>query len=152
MNRYFLPYDLSLKLKEKGFNVPFFFYYRSDDDNKHIHHANITNPLVYSDKIDDEVVIAASFLQVFEWFRREKNIDVEIHAVTDMLGNKAYSPYICTYTTFKLDDDDEVVRYRQKKFNTLKPLPHEIIPAHSNFLEWEEAACDAIKYVIENLI
>lgn len=151
MNRYFLPYELSLKLKEKGFNVPFLFFYRTDDD-KQIHHAMVNKPLVYSDKIDDEVVIAASFQQVFEWFRREKNIDVEIDAVTDMLGNKAYSPYICTYTTFKLDDDDEVVRYRQKKVNTLKPLPHEIIPAHSNFLEWEEAACDAIKYVIENLI
>ena len=90
--------------------------------------------------------------EVLKWLREEKNIDIEIHAVTDMLGNKAYSPYICTYTTFKLYDDDKVIRYRQKKFNTLKPLPHEVIPAHSNFLEWESAAIDGIEYVLDNLI
>ena len=84
--------------------------------------------------------------------RKEKDIDVEIHAATDMLGTKAYMPYVSTYTTFKLYDDDDEIRYRQKKVTTLRPLPNEIIPAHSNFPTWEKAAIDAIEFVINTYL
>ena len=59
MERYFLPYDMSVKLKEKGLNIPFYFFYRTDDVDKQIHHSTSTKALEYSNKIiDNEVVIA----------------------------------------------------------------------------------------------
>ena len=142
MNKYFLPYDLSVKLKEKGFNVPFYFYYRTDDESKSLHHANVTNPLVYS-KVDSEVVIAPSFQQIFEWLRTEMNIDVEVESSTDMFSTlKVYIPYVCTYTEFRLKDSQDIVRYKQEKTN----------PQTNTIFEWENAAIEAIKYVIDELI
>lgn len=150
MKEEFVTFELAEKLKEKGYNKPFYFYYRTDDEC--IHHVNTCAPLVYSDKIDDEVVIAPTIYQVLKWLREEKNIDVEIHAEAGMLGDKVYVPFISTYTEFTLETSPDVVRYRQKKFNPAKPLSHEIIPALTYFNKWEEAALDAIEYVINNLI
>lgn len=75
----FIPFELEVKLKEKGLNIPFFFFYRTDEDGKFIHHALVTNPLVYSDKIDDEVVIAPTISQVLKWLRKEKMIHIVIN-------------------------------------------------------------------------
>lgn len=72
----FVPYEIAKKLKEKGFNIPFYFYYRTDD--KLLRHANVTNPLVYCDKIDDEVVIAPTISQVLKWLREEKQLHIVI--------------------------------------------------------------------------
>jgi hypothetical protein len=90
--------------------------------------------------------------EVLAWLREEKNIDVEIHAEAGMLGNKVYVPFISTYTEFTLETSPDVIRYRQKKFNPAKPLSHEIILALTYFNKWEEAALDAIEYIINNLI
>ena len=50
---------MSVKLKEKGLNIPFYFFYRTDDVDKQIHHSTSTKALEYSNKIiDNEVVIA----------------------------------------------------------------------------------------------
>ena len=88
MERYFLPYDMSVKLKEKGLNIPFYFFYRTDDVDKQIHHSTSINALEYSNKIiDDEVVIAPMYQQVFDWIRNEKNIDIEIDASINIFGN-----------------------------------------------------------------
>lgn len=57
-----------------------------------------------------------------------------------------------TYTEFTFETSPDVIRYRQKKFNPKKPLPHEIIPALTYFNKWEEAALVAIDYVLNNLI
>lgn len=72
----FVPFDLAVKLKDKGFNIPFYFYYRTDDEL--LHHAHITNPLVYGDKVDDEVIIAPTISQVLKWLREEKKIHIEL--------------------------------------------------------------------------
>ena len=156
MNEDFVSFDLAKKLKEKGFREKCLCRYKNYSKTLYINEVEpkIARKIDYSEFFKcynsyvDSDIDAPTISQVLKWLREEKNIDIEIHAVTDMLGNKAYSPYICTYTTFKLYDDDEVIRYRQKKFNTLKPLPHEVIPAHSNFLEWESAAIDGIEYVL----
>lgn len=73
----FVPYELAVKLKDLGYNAPFFFFYRTDD--KFIHHAMVNNPLVYGENIDDEVVIAPTISQVLKWFRDVKNIHIEIY-------------------------------------------------------------------------
>lgn len=72
MTEEFVTFKLAEKLKEKGYNKPFYFYYRTDDEL--IHHVNTCDPLVYSDKIDDEVVIAPTISQVLNWLRKEKKI------------------------------------------------------------------------------
>lgn len=150
MNEDFVSFELAKKLKEKGFNIPFYFFYRTDD--KKLHHLISTNPLVYSNKIDDEVVAAPTVEQIFKWFRKVKNIDIEIHSATGMLGIKAYIPYINTYTEFTLDSSPDVIRHRQKTINPQKPLPHEIIPAHIHFKEWEDAAIYVIEYAIDEYL
>ena len=147
MERYFLPYDISVKLKEKGLNIPFYFFYRTDDVDKQIHHSTSIKALEYSNKIiDDEVVIAPMYQQVFDWLRNEKNIDIEIDASVNryIFGNKVYIPYISTYEEFTLDDSPETIRYKQTKINPPLEFVH--------FFKWEEAADEAIKYVIDELI
>ena len=145
MERYFLPYDMSVKLKEKGLNIPFYFFYRTDDVDKQIHHSTSTKALEYSNKIiDNEVVIAPMYQQVFDWIRNEKNIDIEIESSVNVFGYKVYTPYISTYKEFSLDDSPEIIRYKQTKINP---------PLESfHFLKWEDAADEAIKYVINELI
>ena len=76
MNEEFVPFELAKKLKENGYNKPFYFYHRTDD--QHIHHVNTVSPLIYSDKIDDEVIIAPTISQVLKWLREEKNLCVEV--------------------------------------------------------------------------
>ena len=76
MNEDFVSFELAIKLKEKGLDEPFYFYYRTDD--KLIHHAMVTKPLVYCDKIDDEVVCAPTIPQVLKWLREEKKIHIGI--------------------------------------------------------------------------
>lgn len=147
MGRYFLPYDMSVKLKEKGLNIPFYFFYRTDDVDKQIHHSTSTKALEYSNKIiDNEVVIAPMYQQVFAWLRNEKNIDIEIDASVNryIFGNKVYIPYISTYEEFTIDDSPETIRYRQTKINPPLEFVH--------FFKWEDAADEAIKYVINELI
>ena len=128
----FVTYDIAVKLKEKGFKY-----------NK----MNLIDKICMENQINNPTIT-----QVLKWLRKEKNIDVEIHAVVGLLGRKVYIPYISTYTEFSLESSPEIVRYRQKKFNTTTPLKHEIIPAHQYFEGWEEAALAGIEYVIDNLI
>jgi hypothetical protein len=78
MNEEFVPFELVKKLKENGYNKPFYFYYRTDD--QHIHHVNTVSPLIYSDKIDDEVIIAPTISQVLKWLRDEKKLHIEFVA------------------------------------------------------------------------
>ena len=50
----FVNFEISKRLKDLGYNVPFFFFYRTDD--QLIHHAMVCKPLVYGEYVDDEVV------------------------------------------------------------------------------------------------
>lgn len=145
MKEDFVTYGLAVKLNEKGFPIE-----KSNLQDSSILLYN----LLHVKKINsqNEAYRLPSIYQVLKWLREEKNIDVEVHAVVGILGCKVYIPYISTYTEFALESSPDIVRYRQKKFNTTIPLKHEIIPAHKHFEEWEEAALDAIEYVIDNLI
>lgn len=129
MNDDFAPFELAVKLKEKGFNIPFYFYYRTDD--KSLHHANITNPLVYCDKIDDEVVIAPTIPQVLKWLRKKKIvISILPTGYNKETGLPGY--YYVIY---------DVAEYFWKKYE----YPQ-------SFETWEECAINSIKYVLDNLI
>lgn len=144
----FVTFDIAKKLKEKGFPQVTFGNYNMQsacyiEDGRFYENGCITEV--------SRAYTAPTIAQALKWLRKEKNIDVEIHPDVGMLGHKVYTSFISTYTEFRFETSDDVVRYRQKKFNPTSRLPHEIIPAHVYFNEWEEAALHAIEYVLDNL-
>lgn len=72
----YVSFEIAKKLKDLGFNIPFYFYYRTDD--KYIHHAVVGKPLIYSDKIDNEVIIAPTISQVLKWLRDVHHLHFEV--------------------------------------------------------------------------
>lgn len=74
----FVNFELAKKLKDLGYNVPFFFFYRTDD--QLIHHAVIGQPLVYGKHVDNEVVIAPTISQVLNWLKKEYHLHFEVVA------------------------------------------------------------------------
>ena len=129
----FVPFEIAKKLKEKGFNIPFYFYYRTDD--KSLRHANVTNPLIYCDKIDDEVVIAPTISQVLKWLRDEKKISIEvgIHcSLKWMCGIYEFSDGIADFTQYDNNGIDDTV--------------------YILYESYEKAALAGIEYAIDNLI
>lgn len=74
----FVNFELAKKLKDLGYNVPFFFFYRTDD--QLIHHAAVGQPLVYGKYVDNEVVIAPTISQVLNWLKKEYHLHFEVVA------------------------------------------------------------------------
>ena len=127
MNEDFVTYELAVKLKEKGLNIPFYFFYRSDD--KLIHHAMVGKPLVYCDKIDDEVVCAPTISQVLKWLRKEKKLHIEVMFVRPLHNRAKY------YIT---DIDGSRGNFMDV--------------ADASYKTYEQAALAGIEYVLDNLI
>lgn len=150
----FVTFEISKKLKEKGYpqlkkNTLAMY----NEDGEWFSLARYLDVDEYNfDDFDEHDCVAPTISQVLKWLRDKKNIDIEIHANAGMLGDKVYVPFISTYTEFTFETSPDVIRYRQKKFNPTKPLPHEIIPALIYFNKWEEAALAGIEYVLNNLI
>lgn len=127
MNEDFAPFELAVKLREKGFDIPFYFFYRSDD--KLIHHAMVGKPLVYCDKIDDEVVCAPTISQVLKWLRKEKKIHIEVMFIRPLHNRAKY------YIT---DIDGSRGNFMDV--------------ADASYETWEQATLAGIEYVLDNLI
>ena len=123
----FVNFKLAQKLKEKGFNIPFYFYYRTDD--KSLRHANVTNPLIYCDKIDDEVVIAPTISQVLKWLRDKFFLHI------------SQKPYPC--------EDGLMWMYEIRKINKYIVF---VVVNKTGFVSEEEASVAGIKYSLDNLI
>lgn len=119
----FVNIELAIRLKELGYNTPFFFFYRTDD--KIIRHAMVSNPLVYGKNVDAEVVIAPTIAQVLEWLRK-RDIMVEIPIV---LGDDGIWKF-----TFRI---------QTKKFYER---------SNNEYDTYEEAAIAGIEYCLDNLI
>lgn len=150
----FVTFEIGKKLKEKGYpqgkkNTLAMY----NEVGEWFSLARYLDEYEYCfDDFDEHDCVAPTISQVLKWLRDEKNIDIEIHANAGMLGDKVYVPFISTYTEFTFETSPDVIRYRQKKFNPTKPLPHEVIPALIYFNKWEEAALVAIEYVLNNLL
>jgi hypothetical protein len=121
----FVNIELAIKLKELGFNIPFFFYYRTDD--KKLYHLVRSQPLVYGkDTIDDEVVIAPTIAQVLKWLREEKHLEANGCYDNDEEG---WMGYVC-----EMDVPDLYAFHALKERHKL----------------YEEAALSAIEYILNN--
>lgn len=70
MDKQFVPYDVALLLQEKGFNETCFGFYWKD-----------THGLVYDNAIGNHHgthISAPLYQQVIDWFRKTKDIQIEI--------------------------------------------------------------------------
>lgn len=150
----FVSFEIAKKLKEKGYpqvKKNSLAMYNEVGDWYSL--AKNLADFEYSfEDFDERDYVCPTISQVLKWLRKENNIDIEIHADVGMLGIKVYTPFISTYTEFTFENSPESVRYRQKKFNPARPLPHEIIPALEYSEEWEEAALMGIEFVLDKLI
>lgn len=126
----FITFEIAKRLKDLGFNEPFFFYYREDDKDKYVHHANISKPLIYCDKIDNEVIIAPTISQVLKWLREEHAIHIGIS-----LRKGWYF---------------EIIQY--KYYEEEKKYDYKLMTVSVIVDSYEEAVIEGIKYVIDNLI
>lgn len=129
----FVYFNLAKKLKDLGFNVPFFFFYREDDKDKYVHHTNISKPLIYCDEIDDEVIIAPTIAQVLKWLRKEKKILITIIPQEKNLGHDT----LC-FAVYKITED----LYQPIYNGTINTLVD----------SYEELYLAGIDYVLDNLI
>lgn len=73
----FVNLEVATLLRNKGFNEPFYFFYRTDD--KVIHHAVTANPLIYCDKIDEEVISAPTQQMACDWVEETFNISIVVY-------------------------------------------------------------------------
>ena len=110
MDNLFVNYNNSLALKEKGYNKPFFFFYRSDDETKEIHHAMVIKPLAYNQKnVDDEVISAPTQQEALIWLEEQHNIYVSV--VYDYL-TKVWN---CSVRRTGCDHIEEFYNYTHRK-------------------------------------
>jgi hypothetical protein len=127
----FVAFEIAKKLKDLGYNTPFFFFYRTDD--QLIHHAMVSKPLVYGENVDNEVVIAPTTSQVLKWLREEKKIFVVI-AVNPTFATKDKIAYY--YNVYFNSDGVTICHYESEE----------------GYAQWEDCAIDSIKYILDNLI
>ena len=129
----FVTLEITKKLKEKGFNIPSYFYYRTDD--KFLHNAVVGKPLVYNDKIDDEVIIAPTTTQVLKWLRKEKKISIEP-------GIHCSLKWMCSIYGFNDGIEDFTQYDNDGVWDTIYIL----------YDSYEQATLAGIEYAINNLI
>lgn len=129
----FVSFELAQKLKEKGFNIPSYFYYRTDD--KFLHNAVVGKPLVYCDKIDDEVIIAPTTTQVLTWLRDENKISIEV-------GIHCSLKWMCSIYGFNDGIEDFTQYDNDGVWDTIYIL----------YDSYEQATLAGIEYAINNLI
>jgi hypothetical protein len=140
----FVPRELAIKLKEKGFKEKCYAYY-FPVNNELIHNTNqfrggnlydclhsynsLPKEVATSDFID-----APTITQVMKWLRVKKEIDIVIYPIdanTVFMGGEKYilSVYISRKRDYKLHHDNK-----------------------DKYVKWEEAALAGMNYCLDNLI
>lgn len=75
MKHLFVPYDLALQLKEKGFDMPCLGYYDGDDDG--VWNDEPERELLLNDHNKHGKLSAPLYQQVVDWFRENKGIHIQ---------------------------------------------------------------------------
>ncbi len=92
MKHLFLPYELAVIAKEKGFNEPclaVFFYHKNFKmcpdlwDNDNPCHNTITNTQYYKEDNYGDLVTAPLYQQVLNWLRISHSIKIVLDAESD---------------------------------------------------------------------
>jgi hypothetical protein len=91
LEKEFLPYDLSLKMKALGFDEPC-VYYVDKNNNSYIYNFQ-THPDEFIEWCGVNVIPTPTFSQCFRWFREKYNIDAWVQPFTSIKSNgKMYLP------------------------------------------------------------
>jgi len=121
----FVPFSLAKALRDKGLDCKFVFYYRDDDEKKVVHHANVLQPLVYGENVDNEVINAATLQTACKFLR-------EIHGI-DIIPFHEKLPNDCYWC--------RIEKYLYTMFQQ-EPI----------FKSFKDAVVNAIEYCLSNLI
>lgn len=137
MNEDFVPFELAVKLKEKGFREECFArYYCSDKAycERNSYHPN-TESIFYCYNNDEDLgrfyIDASTISQVLKWLRKEK----KTHIIVEISDSGWY------YTLYPN------VRWENDKLKSDK-----YIMSFKHKASYEQAALTGIEYVLDNLI
>lgn len=146
----YCSFEIAKLLKERGFDEPFFFFYRTDDEVKNIHHACVVKPLsyyqisYYRKCIANEVVNAPTHQMAMKWLRKIHNIFISINLTFSEDPNK-YPPLYYVYV-FDTKTGKSLIKYDE-----INLLVDENKQPRC-FEEPEQAIEAALKYSLEKLI
>jgi hypothetical protein len=124
MNEDFTPFELAVKLKEKGFNYPCIGHYV----NNQLYIAHYQNAFHSN---NDESVDAPTISQVLKWLIEEK----KIHIIVEIADSGWY------YTLYPN------VRWENGQLKSDK-----YIMSFKHKVSYEQSALAGIEYVLDNLI
>lgn len=133
MNEDFVPFELAVKLKEKGFKKPCIAHYCCLDGN--VLKFNITTDCIRGSNVkclngeNNIYTDAPTISQVLKWLREEKKLHIEVMFIRPLRNRVKY--YI-TDTDGSRGDFMDV--------------------ADEHYETWEQATLAGIKYVLDNLI
>lgn len=124
MNNLFLPFELALKAKEKGFDQDCF--------NKYNNAGELIGLSEYSIQ-SDERTLAPLYQQVVDWFREKHNLVLDVYQEFNDVD---------AYTGFWAVDISELRKYR-------KPHIVEIEETYADYYEaWNKAIEEALKVIL----
>lgn len=132
-NEVFLPKDLSLKLKEKGFicTYPIALYQIGNDE---IYPLSTSDPYYYSlDDFDEDSFIAPTISQVIIWLKKNKYL--YIYCFPYEFNDKVYWGYEINSINNKLHSLRKNNMFNKKRYQNIT-----------------DAYIDGIKYIIDKLI
>lgn len=126
MNDDFAPFELAVKLKEKGFNEKCYHYYQKEV---------LLTEICWNryNRGTANRCSAPTISQVLKWLREEKKIYIVI-AVNPTLSTK-----------------DKIAYYYQVYSNS-NGVTSDYYESEECYAQWEDCTIDSIKYVLDNLI
>ena len=104
MKEQFCTYEISLKLKELGFDEECFGYWRNEDFTFPLTIGKITTKFDFDDNINyhNFKCLAPLWQQCIDWFREKHNINILI--------NPAYGCYNISITKYdEVEDDNKIL-------------------------------------------
>ena len=132
MNEDFVPFELAVKLKEKGFNEPCYGYYHRDGGDNSFEVCG-NGDYDFLNSKNKYRVASPTISQVLKWLREEEKIYIVI-AVNPTLSTK-----------------DKIAYYYQIYFNSTG-VGSDYYESEQWYAQWEDCAEDSIEYVLDNLI
>ena len=107
MEKEFVPYEPSFRMKAIGFDEPCFVYYKASNENKPAY----PNYGFTQNSLCSNGITAPTFSQAFRWFREKYKLHTEIRS------------YTVKYFTIIIQECKDIVRYIEYggidlKFNT----------------------------------
>lgn len=148
----FIDKELSIKLKEKGFDRPCYgFYEVSDEQNKlrlhFIANGNLANCLKYG---EDSYINAPTIQQVLKWLREEKDIhiksDISFRYTSEHKKDKNG-----TYSGF-MNVSKPFWSFLIRKIKNGNCVYDNTTASNNEYSSYEDACIAGIEYVINNLI